>query len=75
MGLDRNIAAAARAARSLVSGPNNSNIVRDDQDDLLKHYKNKHEENTHLFLHFMGHDNSSSLPPNKQKPTTQKEIS
>ena len=50
MGLDRNIAAAARAARSLVSGPNNSNIVRDDQDDLLKYYQNKPEEDTRFMF-------------------------
>ena len=49
MGLDRNIAVAARAAISSVSGTNNPNIVRDDQDDLLKHYKNKHEKK-HTFI-------------------------
>ena len=67
MGLDTNIAAAVRATRSSVSGPNNPNIVRDDQDNLLKHYKNKHEEDTCLFLQFMEHDNSSP-PPNKKYP-------
>ena len=47
MGLDVNIAAAVRSS---VRGPNNPNFVRDDQDDFLKHYKDKHEEDTHLFL-------------------------
>ena len=70
MGLDTNIAAAVRATRSSVSGPNNPNIVRDDQDNLLKHYKNKHEEDTCLFLQFMEHDNYSPPPLNKKIPAT-----
>ena len=47
IGLDANIAAAVRSS---VREPNNPNFVRDDQDDFLKHYKDKHEEDTHLFL-------------------------
>ena len=47
IGLDANIATAPWLS---VKGPNNPNIVRDDQDDLIKHYKNKYEEDTRLFL-------------------------
>ena len=67
MGLDVNIAAAVRSS---VRGSNNPNFVRDDQDDLPKHYKNKHEEDTHLFLQFMEHDNYSPPPLNKKIPAT-----
>ena len=47
MGLDTNIAAAARSS---VREPNNPNFVRDNQDDLLKHYKDKREKDTPLIL-------------------------
>ena len=43
MGLDVNIVAAARSS---ARGHNNPNFVRHDQDDLLKHYKDKYEEDT-----------------------------
>ena len=67
MGLDRDIATSDRATRSSVSEHNNPNIVRDDQNDLLKQYKNKHEDDTRLFLQFMEHDNYSSHT-NKKYP-------
>ena len=41
-------------------------FVRDDQYDLLKNYKDKHEEDKRLFLQFMEHNNSPSLPLNKK---------
>ena len=47
IGLDANI---ARAPWLAVKGPNNPNIVRDDQDDLIKYYKNKYEGDTRVFL-------------------------
>ena len=59
MGLDRDIATSDRATRSSVSEHNNPNIVRDNQNDLLKQYKNKHEDDTRLFLQFIEHDNYS----------------
>ena len=65
IGLDANI---ATAPRSLVRGPNDSNFVRDNQDDLLKHYKDKHEEDTRFFLQFVKHKHSSPPPLNKKHP-------
>ena len=65
MGLDRNIAAVSRIP---VSESNNPKQNCHDQDDLLKHYKNKHEEDKCLFLQFMEHDNSSPSSPNKKYP-------
>ena len=63
MSLDANI---STATRSSVSGPNNLKFIWDDQDDLLKYYKDKYEEDTRLFLQFMEHDNSSPPPLNKK---------
>ena len=62
MDLDKNIAVATRSS---VSGPYNLKIFRDDQDALLKHQKNKYEEDTWLFLQFIEHDNSSPSPNTK----------
>ena len=65
IGLDANI---ATAPRSSVRGFNNSNFIRDNQDNLLKHYKDKHEEDTRFFLQFVKHDNSSPPPLYKKCP-------
>ena len=64
MGLIRNIAAVSRIP---VSEPNNPKKICHDQDDLLKHYKNKYEKDKRLFLQFMEHGNAS--PPSPKQNT------